>query len=143
MRLLVDSSALVTMTEPSRAVRFDVVRILRDEPQAGILSPFGAAEVDYFLQRRRGPRGNAAFIRDLAAGRIELAAIDQGDLSRIAELNERYADLSAGLADLSLVVLAARYRTTRILTLDQRHFRALQPLQGGHFTLLPYDEDIA
>jgi hypothetical protein len=37
------------------------------------------------------------------------------------------------------VVLAARFGTTRILTFDERHFRALIPLQGRHFTILPAD----
>jgi len=54
-------------------------------------------------------------------------------------LNERYADMNVGLADLSVVVLAARYHTTRILTFDQRHFRRIQPIQGGAFPLLPHD----
>ena len=37
-------------------------------------------------------------------------------------------------------VLAERYGTRDILTLDERHFRALRPLTGaGHFRLLPTD----
>ncbi|MGH2355036.1 MAG: hypothetical protein ACRDI2_09890 [Chloroflexota bacterium] len=43
------------------------------------------------------------------------------------------------LADASLVVLARRYRTRRILTFDQRAFRAVEPLHGGAFTILPAD----
>jgi predicted nucleic acid-binding protein len=51
----------------------------------------------------------------------------------------KYHDLKIGLADASIVVLAARYMTTRVLTLDLRHFRAMEPLQGGSFTILPTD----
>jgi hypothetical protein len=36
-------------------------------------------------------------------------------------------------------VLAADPKTTRLLTLDERHFRALRPLWGEAFTLLPAD----
>jgi hypothetical protein len=43
------------------------------------------------------------------------------------------------LADVSLMVLSERYSTTRILTFDQRAFRTVSPLQGGHFTILPAD----
>ncbi len=50
-----------------------------------------------------------------------------------------YRDLMIGLADASIVVLAGRYGTNRILTLDERHFRALWAPDGGHFTLLPAD----
>ena len=51
----------------------------------------------------------------------------------------RYSDLNLGLADLSVVVLAHRFRTDRLLTFDERDFRAMRPLAGGHFALLPKD----
>jgi hypothetical protein len=37
------------------------------------------------------------------------------------------------------VVLAARYDTRDLLTLDERHFRKISPIQGGTFRLLPID----
>jgi len=42
-----------------------------------------------------------------------------------------------GVTDASLVVLADRFRTRRVLTLDRRHFRVLRPLAGGDFELIP------
>jgi len=57
----------------------------------------------------------------------------------IAELDERYDDLAVGLADLSVVVLAGRFGTRRVLTFDERDFRTLTPLTGGSFMLLPAD----
>ena len=50
-----------------------------------------------------------------------------------------YRDLELRLADASLVVLAQRFETRRLLSFDERAFRAVIPLQGGHFTLLPAD----
>lgn len=44
-----------------------------------------------------------------------------------------------GLADASLVVLAHRYGTDRLLTLDERHFRVLRTREGQPFRLLPAD----
>ena len=58
---------------------------------------------------------------------------------QVLELDMRYPDLTPGLADLSVVVLAHRFRTDRLLTFDERGFRALRPLAGGRFTLLPKD----
>jgi hypothetical protein len=73
---------------------------------------------------------------------------------RTAEMDPRPRDTSSisglrgnktlidhiGITDAANVVLADRYRTTRLLTLGQRHFRRLRPLWGAdHFTLLPYD----
>src|SRR5438477_777419 len=51
----------------------------------------------------------------------------------------RSSDLRIGLADASLLVLAAKAGPTRLRTLDERHFRAVRPLRGRAFTLLPAD----
>ena len=141
MRLLLDTAPLVAQSERNHPDRLAARRVLSSEPDSLVLSPFIAAEIDYFLQSRGGKTGNVAFIRDLALGRFETPNIEASDFEVIAKLHEQYADLSPGLADLSIVVLARRYRTTRILTFDQRHFRTLKPLQGGTFTLLPFDDD--
>jgi predicted nucleic acid-binding protein len=51
---------------------------------------------------------------------------------------EKHQDI--GLTDASLLVLAARFETIRLATLDERHFRAVPPLTGeAAFTLLPAD----
>ena len=48
--------------------------------------------------------------------------------------------MGLGLVDASLVALAAWLATARVATLDERHFRVLQPLSGERsFTLLPAD----
>jgi predicted nucleic acid-binding protein len=49
----------------------------------------------------------------------------------------RYGDQKIGLTDASLVVLAQRFATRRILTLDRRHFEVVRPVDGGRFTILP------
>jgi uncharacterized protein len=50
--------------------------------------------------------------------------------------------MELGLSDASLIALAARLKTTRIATLDERHFRAVRPLtsRARSFTILPADE---
>jgi uncharacterized protein len=50
---------------------------------------------------------------------------------------ERYSDQAIGIADASIVVLAARYRTRVIATFDRRHFDVLRPASGGRFTIVP------
>ncbi|GAA4232966.1 putative nucleic acid-binding protein [Streptosporangium album] len=57
-----------------------------------------------------------------------------------AEIVE-HEGLRLDLADAVGVVLADRYRTNRILTLDQRDFRAIEPLTHGltAFHILPAD----
>ena len=55
------------------------------------------------------------------------------------ELDERYPKLDPGLADLSVVILAHRLGTRRLLTFDERDFRTLRPIAGGTFQILPAD----
>ena len=49
----------------------------------------------------------------------------------------RYRDQQIGLADASLIVLAHRYRTRKLLTLDHRRLDVVRPIGGGTFKLLP------
>jgi predicted nucleic acid-binding protein len=72
-------------------------------------------------------------------GTFVVECLDRDDLRAARELVAQYRDLRIGLADASLVVLAARYGTSRILTFDERAFRAIAPLPGGAFTVLPAD----
>jgi predicted nucleic acid-binding protein len=87
----------------------------------------------------RSPRAPSSRISPLAARRYQSPGRDPDDFEAALELDRRYADLNLGLADLSVAVLASRLGTRRILTFDQRHFRAIRPIQGGAFTLLPAD----
>lgn len=48
----------------------------------------------------------------------------------------RYRDQEIGVVDASLVVLAQRYGTRSILTLDRRHFDVRRPLDGGRFKIV-------
>lgn len=85
------------------------------------------------------PLARLAFLDDLAVGRFTVANLEPDDFGVVAGLERRYDDLDVGLADLGVVVVAKRYGTRRLLTFDERHFRALRPLDGGQFTLLPSD----
>jgi len=88
---------------------------------------------------RLGVTAETDMLREVAAGVYDLVTFGIEDLVEAANLIERYQDLRIGLADASVAVIAARVQTTRLLTLDQRHFRAIEPLWGATFTLLPAD----
>jgi predicted nucleic acid-binding protein len=60
------------------------------------------------------------------------------DITSAHEVIDRYADLGISLADASIVVLSQRHRVRDVLTLDERHFRALRS-DDKHFRLLPAD----
>lgn len=126
--------------DPDDPVQSTIERVLADEAGALVLPALVSAEVDYLVRKRVGQAAARAFLTDLAAGRFQVACLEPSDYDLVLRYDAQYADLGVGLADLSIAVLAHRFRTRRILTFDQRHFRALRPLDGGGFLLLPYDE---
>jgi predicted nucleic acid-binding protein len=95
--------------------------------------------VDYLIRRRAGAQAARRFLRDIAEGRFQVECLTPGEHGVDLELDQRYASLDLGLADLSIVILTHRLRTRRLLTFDERDFHAVKPLAGGHFTLLPHD----
>lgn len=140
MSLVLDAAPLVALASRDDPRKPNILSLLRAEPGALIVPAAVTAEIDYLLDRRFGPSARRAFLADLAAGRYLVDHLDLTDYETVAEFDRGYADLNLGLADVSLVIAARRYETRRILTFDHRHFRALRPLQGGTFVLLPDDE---
>jgi len=63
------------------------------------------------------------------------------DLARCRELVLQYRGLPLGIADASVVATAERLKIQRVFTVDERHFRAIQPQGMGHFVLLPADRE--
>ena len=64
---------------------------------------------------------------------------DELNIARAREIIERYGDLNVGLADASTVVLAGSHDVRDMLTLDERHFRALRAGPRRRFRILPAD----
>jgi predicted nucleic acid-binding protein len=102
-----------------------------------VVSPYVVAELDYLVGTRIGVAQELAVLRELSGGAYVLPEFGPSDLARAVDLIERYRDQDIGIADASIVVLAERYATRQLLTLDRRHFSVLRPAQGGRFTLLP------
>lgn len=102
-------------------------------------TPLIVAELDHLACRQGGAAAARALREDLSRGAylIEWWSTTIHEAIAVAK---RYESMELGLADASLVVLAARLQTIEIATLDERHFRALKPLAGGDaFRLLPAD----
>jgi predicted nucleic acid-binding protein len=104
-----------------------------------VTTPVVVAEIDYMLRRYGGTAADRIVIANLATGALEVDWWDDAVQTCWKIVDTRP---EIGIADASLVALAAHRRTTRIATFDERHFRSLQPLTGeSGFTLLPADAD--
>lgn len=140
--IIVDTSAILASLDEAYAEHQAIARILATADGPLVVSPMVVAESDYMLYSRLGAVAARQFAADVAAEAYELPEWTAADHAEALDVISRNSDDSnyIGIADAANVVLADRYRTTRLLTLDQRHFRRLRPLWGAdHFSVLPYD----
>lgn len=126
--------ALFNRSEPRHRAVSEVVAA---SPDQLLVSPYVVAELDYLVATRSGVDAELAVLAELSGGAYDLASFAPGDLDRARVVISRYRDQDIGVADASLVVLAERWSTRDILTLDHRHVGVVRPLTGGRFRLLP------
>jgi hypothetical protein len=93
------------------------------------------AEATYFVGRRLGADAEAAFLRGIAT--LDVEGPSSEDFVRMADLVAEYADFPLGGTDASVVALAERLGAGLVVTLDRRHFGAVQPRHVEAFELVP------
>jgi uncharacterized protein len=133
--IVLDTSVFIAFLRASDRDHGPVAEWLATEPDRLTTTPLCLAEMD----RLAGTEGAAALRDNLKSGAVEVHWWPSA-----LEVTLRIAGSrpELGLADASLVALAAHSGTTRIATLDHRHFRSLPPLTGEPaFVLLPADAD--
>ena len=138
--ILLDTSGLLSALDDSQRYHHECATLLGEASPPLLLSPFVLAELDYLLMRHIGQRAQAALLEEVARGAYQLELFGAIDVARAKEVVEQYADLEIGLADASIVVLAQRHTVTEVLTLDQRHFRAMRIERRKRFKVLPFDQ---
>lgn len=92
-----------------------------------LLSPFVLAELDHLVRRRLGRQAGIDLLDDVDAGVYTLVGFSTDDFSQAVATVKQYGDLDVGIPDASVAVLAGRYRSVDILSVDERHFRAMPP----------------
>jgi len=137
--ILLDSGGLFAALNRAESTYEAARSVIEREPGPHILSPFVLAELDYLLSTRGSLDTELTLLEDVAQGVYTLAPFDAADVRTAIDVIERYRDHHIGLADASIVVLAERHDTNRVLTLDERHFRTLRTAAGKPFELLPAD----
>jgi predicted nucleic acid-binding protein len=96
------------------------------------------AELDYLLATRVGHTARSSLLGEVERGALALEPFSAADVGEAGAVIQRHSDLRISLADASIVVIARRYRTQDVLTLDERHFRVLAANRKP-FRLLPAD----
>ena len=137
--ILLDTSGLFAALVRNQRAHERALAALDATAPPFVLSPYVLAELDYLLLRELGVDFELAFLGEVSTGAYTLASFDEAAVGEAQRIAATYRDLRLGLTDASLVILAGRYRTNRILTLDERHFRAVKTPAGTPFVVLPAD----
>jgi predicted nucleic acid-binding protein len=137
--ILLDTSGLLAALDGSEHRHREAVTALERAEPPWILSPFVLAELDYLLATRVGAHAERALLEEIGRGVYRVECLGPEEIAAAERIIGRYPKLGIGLADASIVVLAARYGVRDVLTLDERHFRTLRPSGGRPFRVLPAD----
>ncbi|MBI4265966.1 MAG: PIN domain-containing protein [Acidobacteria bacterium] len=135
MLAVVDTGPLYAVVDEDDADHARCREALEQTEHRLIIPTLVVAEVTYLIGTRLGPDVEAQFLKGLARMHVEAPTAD--DWPRIADLVEQYGDFPLGGADASIVALAERLDIETIVTLDDRHFRAVRPRHRKAFRLLP------
>ena len=138
--IVLDTSGLLAALDGSQRQHAAAAAALRSADGPRLLSPFVLAEMDYLLSTRVSTAVARAFLGEVAGGAYQLEPFASDDVAAASAVLDRYVDLQLGLADASIVVLAERHGCSDLLTLDERHFRAVLGPRRRPFRLLPTDD---
>ena len=143
MIIVADTSALFAGFDADQPEQPDVAAIMETETLA--ISPLVLTELDHLVHRELGFAAAMQVVDTLIGrmgeGQYRLAALKPGDIAAAQGIRAQYGAMRLDLADAVGVILADRYKTDRILTLDQHAYRSLKPLTPGlpAFRILPAD----
>jgi predicted nucleic acid-binding protein len=131
--VLVDSGPLIALFNGADRWHAPARDWLRHNPGATLLSTWPVAtEVCALLARRIANAAALDFLRWAQRGGLTLHGPEDGTLTEVLRLSERFADLPFDLADASIAELAARLKLRHLISIDAdldvyRH-RAGRPL---------------
>lgn len=143
MIIVADTSAVFAAFDADQPEHEAAATVMEREMLA--LSPLVLTELDRLVQRDLGYPAVMQIMDALNArisdGRYRLAELRPVDLMAAHEVRDKHNGLRLDLTDAVGVILADRYRTNQIFTLDHRDYRAMAPLTAGFssFHLLPAD----
>ncbi|MCX0269606.1 PIN domain-containing protein [Nocardia zapadnayensis] len=144
MIIVADTSALFAAFDADQEEHQQALSVMEHEML--IISPLVLTELDHLTRRDLGfpaaMKITDALLARTIDGSYRLAELKHVDLSTAQSVRAKYEGLQLDLADAVGVALADKYKTDCVFTLDQRDFRAIEPLTPGlrSFRILPADK---
>lgn len=135
--LIVDTGILVAAADRTDPRHRQRAELLEQDDGPLITTAMVIAETAYLLERDLGVDAEIALYDSIIDGALLVETLIGDDWRRIKSLATQYRNFPLGGTDASLVALAERVKTTRIATLNHRHFGAVRPSHGLAFEIHP------
>ena len=130
-----DTGFVVALVNQADTMHGQVVQVYARKKQI-LLPQTVLAEVAYLIGRNAGVSTLVTVLRGLPASRFCLVELTEVDVRRVAEILDHYRDSRIDFVDATVMAIAERYGSTKILTLDQRDFRLFRPQHCDSFESL-------
>ena len=137
MTALIDTSFLFALTNRNDASHQACADVAKTINERLIVPITVLPEAAYLIDVRMGHHIMQQFVEQMTRPAWGIEQIQQNDLLRATHILKQYHDARLDFVDSTIIAVAERLRISRILTLDQRHFRIVQPRHCTAFELLP------
>ncbi|HRQ36927.1 MAG TPA: PIN domain-containing protein [Chloroflexota bacterium] len=138
MSYLLDTGFWYALANRKEQQHNSVVAVHRALGQTDVYVPTPViTEVAYLIRRDMGAEALAKFLDLLPQSQFAMVEPNHADYRRAAIIIRKYSDAHIDFVDAVLVAIAERLEITRVLTLDQRHFRLFRPSHCPTFEILP------
>jgi len=137
MALVVDTGPLLAALDRADPDHDACAALLAGATEDLVLPTLVLTEVDYWCHQRLGVDAWLTVLDDILEGAYRVEHPTAADFGRCRDLQARYADLSLGVVDASVIALLERLGEDRLATLDHRHFSVVRPSHVAAFCILP------
>lgn len=136
MQVLLDTCAIIALIDKRHCKNEELKKWVLKEENLYIIPSTVVVEVCQLLKYRFGSRYETNFLKEIQKASFIMETIKFEDISRILEILIKYEDLKIGYVDSSIVAIAERIKTNKILTLDKKHFSTIIPSGFEYFDIL-------
>jgi predicted nucleic acid-binding protein len=136
LQVLIDTSAVISIIDKSHHLHKKIKELVLVEENLYIIPSTVIVEVCQLLKYKFDSSVEISFLKEIIKTIFLMESVKYQDMSRILEILIKYKDLNIGYVDSSIVAMAERLKTNKILTLDKKHFSVVIPSGFKYFDIL-------
>ncbi len=135
---ILDTSFLLALTNHRDRNHSRVLEVASAFTGTLVLPSSVLPEVCYLIASRLGHLTMRRFLHQVVTRNdLLLSSLTPGDLKRVIEILEQYADCRLDFVDATIVAMAERQKIVQVFTLDRRDFSIVRPRHCAGFEILP------